>query len=1165
MNPKLIAILLLASALATHAEPPGVVVDTSPDFQKIYVGCPSIAILPDGNYIASHSWFGPGTNNDSSEVLGSTDRGKTWHKLASLQGQWWSTLFVHRGALYIAGVSREYGNIVIRRSTDGGKTWTEPKDNHSGLLFEGKYHCAPVPVVVHSGRIWRAWELAEGPRPMWSTLVLSAPESADLLVAANWQMSEKMQHLWSLSQWIEGNIVVTPDGKLVNILRNNGPAGADKAAVVHISEDGKQLAHDRDKDLIAFPGGGSKFTIRFDPESKRYWSLGNKQSDPPAGRNVLALSSSSDLYTWKVETILLRHADSKHHAWQYVDWLFDGDDIVAMSRTAWDGSHNYHDANYLTFHRIANFRTKTMADAPPAPLRETASCETPDFVITGAGWTTTTLADGEKAFSNRNYVWKGVTEKFRGWRITQTAGGEPAEVRVKAKRNATLIAMTSAGTNVDGWNAVASAAFQYTDKGKTPMTVHCRAVKAGEELDIPQQNWAGTALLLPPDGVSVAALAAAAQPLERLKYNNPGLVVDLGVGLWAWPLPMDFDGDGHLDLVVNCPDKPYNGLYFFKRREADTPVCPAKMPIFKPAKRISKGLTNVQVSYIDGKPLVMSPATIHPDFLKSGLDAGVKLPLPPNIHPNKVRANMWRQVDYDGDGKLDIIVGVGDWTEYGWDNAYDAKGNWTNGPLHGYVYVLCNTGSPAKPAYDAPAKVMVADKPLETFGWPSPNFADFDGDGDLDLLCGEFLDGFTYFENTGTRTAPKYAPGRRLTVGADVKGPCYPAAWLAVKESQSLVTSSPKDKPRPLTMDLEMVTPVAIDWDKDGDLDLIVGDEDGRVAFVENTGKLTPDHTPQFLPPHYFQQEADDLKCGALATPCGIDWDGDGDTDIISGNTAGYLLFFENLSGPAVEKPKWAAPLSLEAEGNVIRFMAGQNGSIQGPCEAKWGYTTLSIADWDSDGLPDILTNSILGKVVWFKNTGTRTAPKLAAEQPIEVEWEGSQPALAYGWLRPEGKALLTQWRTTPVALDWNKDGLTDLIMLDQEGYLAFFERVRRDGKIVLLPPKRVFCDDKGQALRLNSGIAGKSGRRKLCLVDWDGDGKLDILANAANARFLRQVDMRDGKWLFKDMGLLVEQNIEGHDVSPTVVDFNGDGIPDFVGGAEDGHFYYLRNPRTKP
>ena len=75
---------------------------------------------------------------------------------------------------------------------------------------------------------------------------------------------------------------------------------------------------------------------------------------------------------------------------------------------------------------------------------------------------------------------------------------------------------------------------------------------------------------------------------------------------------------------------------------------------------------------------------------------------------------------------------------------------------------------------------------------------------------------------------------------------------------------------------------------------------------------------------------------------------------------------------------------------------------------------------------------------------------------------------------------------------------------------------------------------------------------------------RLDFLINAANAAFLRQTGQHDGEWFFKDMGLLSPQNIEGHDVSPTTVDFNGDGIPDFLGGAEDGHFYYLKNPRSK-
>ncbi|TKJ19089.1 MAG: hypothetical protein CEE43_16620 [Promethearchaeota archaeon Loki_b32] len=50
----------------------------------------------------------------------------------------------------------------------------------------------------------------------------------------------------------------------------------------------------------------------------------------------------------------------------------------------------------------------------------------------------------------------------------------------------------------------------------------------------------------------------------RLKYNNPDLIVDLGVGLWANPIPVDWDQDGDTDLLVSTSDKPSNGLYFFE-------------------------------------------------------------------------------------------------------------------------------------------------------------------------------------------------------------------------------------------------------------------------------------------------------------------------------------------------------------------------------------------------------------------------------------------------------------------------------------------------------------------------------------------------------------------------------------------------------------------------
>jgi hypothetical protein len=553
----------------------------------------------------------------------------------------------------------------------------------------------------------------------------------------------------------------------------------------------------------------------------------------------------------------------------------------------------------------------------------------------------------------------------------------------------------------------------------------------------------------------------------------------------------------------------------------------------------------------------MSPGIEYLDFARSGTAHPIKLPIDAQFYrPQgtqkkgpRVRHNQWRYVDFDGDGALDVCVGIEDWSDYGWDDARNGQGEWTNGPLHGFVIVIHNSGSSAEPKYDPPVKLAAGGRILEVFGCPSPNFVDFDFDDDLDLICGEFLDGFTYFENIGSRMRPEYAAGTKL-VAADGQR---------------------------LAMDLEMIVPVAFDWDRDGDADLIVGDEDGRVALVENVSSWSsgdrpassgPHGPPHFLAPRYFQQRADKLKCGALATPVGFDWDNDGDTDILSGNTAGYLELFENL-GPASAAAgqfKWAAPERLRAGGEIFRVMAGKNMSIQGPAEAKWGYTTFSIADWNADGLPDIVLNSILGRIQWLENVGSRTQPELAAAAPVEVEWPSLPPPKpAWTWWTPQGKELVTQWRTTPVAHDFNADGLTDLAVLDVEGYLSFFPRESRGGRLVLLPPQRVFQDADGQPLRFNDKPAGGSGRRKLSVVDWDGDGTLDLLLNSSNADLYRGLNPSGGNWRFMRSGTLAEQNIEGHDVSPTTVDFERDGIPDFLGGAEDGHFYYLRNPRSQP
>ena len=388
---------------AQSGPPPGVIVATSPDPQRAFIGTPAIALLPGGTLVAAHDFFGKSELTDTTRVYASEDRGQTWSLRSEIRGQAWFSLFVHHGALYLHGTASRYGDLTIRRSLDGGKTWTEPNDAQSGLLLRGRFHGAPVPVVEHAGRIWRAVEerVNDLTWPLhFSALVVSAPADADLLNAANWTRTHGIlfQPEWFNGRrpgWLEGNVVVTPQGGLINLLRvhaepaltdrfepTGGAAGIPRFEVgarCELSADGRSMSFDPAKGFVHFPGSQSKYTVRFDPVTRRYWSLVQKITNPYTGylwenspnhqRNVLMLTSSVDLVTWTEHGAVLRWKEGRlmpsqgKVGFQYVDWHFDGEDLVAVSRTSW-GGRNYHDANHMTFHRIRNFRTYTPSDAP---------------------------------------------------------------------------------------------------------------------------------------------------------------------------------------------------------------------------------------------------------------------------------------------------------------------------------------------------------------------------------------------------------------------------------------------------------------------------------------------------------------------------------------------------------------------------------------------------------------------------------------------------------------------------------------------------------------------------------------------------------------------------------------------------------------------------------
>jgi len=520
--------VLLIGALTVHGDDPavetrsvsvpGVVIDHQAASTGKYVGSPSIVILPGGDYVASHDIFGPRSGyreRATTRVFHSNDRGRTWRHLSDIDGQLWSTLFVHRSALYIMGTLARYNDAIIRRSTDGGETWTEPTDGKTGLLLKGLFHCAPVPVIVHNGRLWRAMEDSTNTQ-RWGlpfrAFMMSAPLDADLLRAESWTCSNRLPcaKQWlggKFGGWLEGNAVVTLDGRMVDILRVEYPNDGGKAAIVDISDDGRTASFDPETGFVDLPGGCVKFTIRFDPVSKYYWTLSNYMPPrhlglhPGATRNTLALVRSADLRRWEVRSIVTYHHDVKKHGFQYPDWQFDGDDIVAVSRTAYDdglgGAHNFHDANYLTFHRLPDFRSLNDLDLPP-PKKTTGEC--PDFTVEGFDFEIATLDNGATAYGNRNYVWKEVPAQFRGWRFTRVGGGVPAKITVTARRDTLIHATTGAkqeGTDTTGWEVLDHAGFHYSTKHRTPMLVMRRSLEAGQMLTVPQTNWSGTLVLIP--------------------------------------------------------------------------------------------------------------------------------------------------------------------------------------------------------------------------------------------------------------------------------------------------------------------------------------------------------------------------------------------------------------------------------------------------------------------------------------------------------------------------------------------------------------------------------------------------------------------------------------------------------------------------------------------
>lgn len=608
-----------------------------------------------------------------------------------------------------------------------------------------------------------------------------------------------------------------------------------------------------------------------------------------------------------------------------------------------------------------------------------------------------------------------------------------------------------------------------------------------------------------------------ANPTEvrKLEYNNPDILVDLDVGFKSVPMPMDFDGDGDYDLLVSESGAYAEaGVFYFENISGniDKPVFRHRMRLSSERFRLGYDGMCFAVSHVGGHDHVLTPDRVN-DKLLMYVDVPqnvfwkkTELSLPATGYISGTKYNTWKLLDFDADGVLDLVCGLSS----------------TQGA---FLLFFKNMATDDNSSYAAPDILKTENgEPIGRSLRLETALADYDGDDDYDYIAvGPFGD-FIYFENKGEPGAYKFAVDKKLMHdGKALQMECRYGHSIKVR---------------------------VIDWNEDGFVDLLAGDEDGKVSFIKNTGRVK-DGLPEFLPPQFFQQQAKYVDFGALTTPRVYDWDGDGRDDIISGDGAGYIGFFKNLGGAS---PKWAGPELLQADGEVIRIL---------PPDANWGYVTIDVGDWNMDGLPDILSNDYDGHVLWFENIGARKNPKLAAAMPIEVQWQGAPQKPAWTLGTSKGNELLAPWRTSPFIMDYNNDGLNDLVMLDYQGYLAVYLRYKgENGELLLAHPQRNFIYPTGEPILLNQRTGSSCGRLKITFADWDGDGLKDLIFSSKPAvDWMKNIGMKDGKMQLQYMGRIVSRTLMGHTDGPVVADWNRDGVPDLLVGTETGVFYYWQRP----
>jgi hypothetical protein len=212
---------------------------------------------------------------------------------------------------------------------------------------------------------------------------------------------------------------------------------------------------------------------------------------------------------------------------------------------------------------------------------------------------------------------------------------------------------------------------------------------------------------------------------------------------------------------------------------------------------------------------------------------------------------------------------------------------------------------------------------------------DWDNDGRKDLVTGERDGHIRIYVNTGTDAKPAFSGYTYLRLG----GSAFDCGYSS--------------------------KPDIIDWNNDGKKDVLCGEDAGMVYLLINTGT---DAKPQFGSSVLIRDGGRNLDAGGRASPVVADWNGDGKKDLIVGATSGQLYYYENIGTDA--GPEFNGSRTL------VAHLSGRLSEWTEPIDVGY-YSRPDVADWDNDGLLDILCGnryydgSPTGGVWYFHATAT--------------------------------------------------------------------------------------------------------------------------------------------------------------------------------------------------